>query len=180
MGIWLIALLAFGALPAHTMSCDNDEIRAVVEKLGYETDDDDYKKNFELLATRPLQATCHLIKELHVVPETKITQVDAVKHASSMHVIWCIRALRYLTGGLDFTARTHYQFKKFEHERKHFLTIKSKEELPFFGVWMSRDIVYIAPQDVQSEIIVKWRNWYLQNGISFHYHPSENIDEWYF
>jgi hypothetical protein len=110
----------------------------------------------------------------------KITPADEEKQKTAMHVIWCIRALRYLTGGLDFTGRTRYRFKESERERKHFLTIKSETELPFFSVWMSRDTIYIAPLDVQREIIDKWIQWYEEQGKAFPYKASENIDQWYF
>ena len=81
---------------------------------------------------------------------------------------------------MDFTGSTKYRFKKSEKDRKYFLTINGNTKIPFFGVWMSRDVIYIAPQDTQKEIIEKWKKWYFISGKTFEYNPVEDIDKWYF
>lgn len=167
--------------PGSRLSCTgNDNIRAVAERLGSKVSNRDFQKDFDLLERDPPVSACYLIRELRVVVETEITALDQEKHAAAMRVIWSIRALRYLTGGLDFKGRTKYEFKETESERTYFLTRAGEEELPFFAVWMSRDTVYIAPPDAQGEIIEKWNRWYSERGETFRYNPSKSIDEWYF
>ncbi len=128
----------------------------------------------KLLAEKPYQSGCLLIKELRNIPETAIYSNDEEKHKSSMHIIWCIRALRYLTG-LDFKGTTKHIFTKQERDRKYWLTLKNEQELPFFADWMSRENIYIAPKDAQEEIIKKWKSWFLENGEKFNYKTDTDL-----
>jgi len=181
--VLLFPWLCWGAVVSDqaSISCiNNDQIRSVVSQLGHADDNYDFHKDFEVLGTAPAVAACYLVKALRVIREIHIAARDKQKHGLAMHVIWSIRALRYLTGGLDFTGRTEYKFKESEKQRKYFLTQKGVEQLPFFSVWMSRDAIYIAPPDAQTEIIDKWLRWYSENGETFHYEPSQSIDQWYF
>ena len=104
------------------------------------------------------------------------------------HVVWCLRTLRYLTLGLDFRAPTNHRFgtSEIEQNRKWFT---GGEEFPkdgtvkFFGAWMSRDSLYIAPKDAQQSIIEQWKAWYRNQGKTFRYvdpNQEPNFDHWYF
>jgi hypothetical protein len=92
-------------------------------------------------------------------------------------VVWNIRALRSLTG-LDFQAPTQADLTE---DEAHFLDHDPKTgEVHFFGTWMSRDRVWIAPLDAQTTIIKKWRKWFIEHGETFTYVNDRNFDHWYF
>lgn len=79
------------------LSCPkNDKIRALVKTAWY---DKDYPAAFAEFMKQPTTSACYLIKELHVMPETWIRAGDVPKHPKTWHVIWSVRALRYITGG---------------------------------------------------------------------------------
>jgi hypothetical protein len=141
-----------------------------------------------LLARRPYEAVGLLIKELHPVTTTiHVVGYEQDKYPAEMHVVWCLRALRYLTDCQNFTGKTKHKFtgktkreQEAEHEREWFLRGNSKTELPFFAVWISRDSVFFAPLDAQAEIIEKWKHWYATEGREFRYKECQNLDAWYF
>ena len=89
-------------------------------------------------------------------------------------VVWNIRALRSLTG-LDFTP-----LRK-QEEEAHFLGHDANTDtVHFFGTWMSRDRVWVAPRDAQTAIIRKWREWLTQHGKDFEYVNDPVADHWCF
>lgn len=137
------------------------------------------EKDLHVLSQNPSKSIPLLINELHVINENQIVPTEVQQKIHSLHVIWCIRALRYVTGE-DFKAPTQYSFGdvEFEKNRKYWLSIKDNRELPFFSVWMSRDIVYVAPKDVQAAIIEKWKEWYNSNDKQIK--PNIDINFWYF
>ena len=54
-------------------------------------------------------------------------------------------------------------------------------QVHFFGVWMSRDSLYIAPRDAQLKIIQMWKRWYETDGKTFAYPAfKDDPDIWYF
>jgi len=163
-------------ISAEKLTCGrNDKIRVSVESLAK---DEDYAERFRLFETDPASAACYLIKQLKVVSE-KVVSGYKDKPAQTMHVIWSLRALCSITGGLRFKGNTRYQFGKTEENRKYFLGAE-ENEVPFFAVWMSRDTAYIAPMDAQKEIINKWVAWYGKNGETFHYSSTEGWQACYF
>lgn len=122
------------------------------------------------------------IRGLHVVGSSVLPALvgelrvirPGTPDANEMHIIWCIRALRSLTG------------QEFQHvtagtdpcELQEFLGRDGP--LPFFAEWMSRGRVYVAPRDVQAAVIADWRAWVRA-------HPACRIrdyafwpDGWYF
>jgi hypothetical protein len=179
--LFFISCLLFfcSDLNAGQYDCDDNKIDLTIKKLGYEIDSESFRREMKLLSENPSNAVSCLIKELHTVNEKEILSIDKHQHKSALHVVWCLRALRYLTG-IDFTGKTTYKFKNMEKNREYFLTKNSKTELPFFTVWMSRDTLYIAPKDTQKEIINKWAEWYKVNGGIFKYKPMDDINKWYF
>ena len=87
-----------------------------------------------------------------------------------------IRALRYLTGGMDFCAQSQHRFGNSEEEknRKYWLTFAHKECLTFFALWPSRGRLYLAPLDAQKNIINQWQHWYATSGAEFKYKPLQD------
>ena len=146
------------------------EIRAAIASLGEKTDEKGFAR-FEVLYKNPRRSTELLIATLKPV---RRGQYIGGKHPQ---VVWNIRALRSLTG-LDFRGSTQAELTE---DEAHFLSHNAKtDEVEFFGTWMSRDRVWVAPLDAQTIIIKKWRKWFREHGASFNYVNDRNFDNWYF
>ena len=146
------------------------EIKAAIARLGDDTDKNGID-NFEVLYKNPRRSTKILISSLKPVRRGQ--------YLSNHHpqVVWNIRALRSLTG-LDFRAPTKVDLSEYE---AHFLDHDPKtDDVHFFGTWMSRDRVWVAPLDAQTVIIRKWQKWFEKHGRTFSYVNDRNFDNWYF
>ncbi len=128
-----------------------------------------------------------LIQELHPVDGARILSQEhqSQEWKDTEHITWCLRALRTLTGGLEFRATTSHHFGNTElDENREWFTggdrFKKDGTLKFFGVWMSRDSLYIAPKDAQAKIIEKWKTWYKIKGKNFAYSPFKNDPDLYY
>lgn len=155
-----IVTLVYGACDAtaapRRTAADNEMSREV-KSLGV-----DNRNDFQVvrrLARTPDEAVPLLIAELHPVRETRIPAGE--NPPDSEHVLWCIRALRYICDGKDFCAKTRHTFSDAPQEknRKYWLYFRHHACVSFFAMWPSRGTTYIAPQDAQNQIIVKWREW---------------------
>jgi hypothetical protein len=133
-----------------------------------------------VLRKKPSEAAACLIHQLRVVDVTVLRPDERSRRPEDFRTIWSIRALRYLTGGKDFCAPTAH-FDELDKDRQQFLTIRCGPgpDVSFFGVWMSRDVIYVAPEDAQEKIIQQWLNWYETEGIRYSYPPTRDVD-WYF
>jgi hypothetical protein len=161
-------------------------VQVAIKHLGEGTGVASWKPHFQVLSEHPRDAVDRLIRELHVIdptppavlpPETSSEPANL----SALHVVWCIRALRYLTGGVEFRGSTAHVFGPDEDKREYFLNLKGKDgELPFFHTWMSTGTVFLAPPDAQRQIIDKWRSWYSEHGAAHKYVPLSRLDDWYF
>jgi hypothetical protein len=163
--IWGIALLLsiFASDISQAQQLPSDaELKAAIRR--------DDSSEFETLYKNPRRAAELLISTLQPV---RRGQYPNGKHPL---VVWQIRALRSLTG-LDFTATTK---SGLDTDESHFLDRKRNGEVRFFGTWMSRDRVWVAPVDAQTAIIGKWRAWLAKNGSTFTYVNDRNFDHWYF
>lgn len=78
---------------------------------------------------------------------------------------------------MDFRATTKSDLTQ---DESHFLDENAGGEIRFFGTWMSRDRVWVAPLDAQTAIIGKWREWFRKNGQTFVYVNDRDFDDWYF
>ena len=144
------------------------EIKAAIAKLGADTSGFD---QFEILYKNPRRSAELLIASLQPV---RRGQYQSGKHPQ---VVWIIRALRSLTG-LNFRAQTQANLTE---DEAHFLDRDATtDEVNFFGTWMSRDRVWVAPLDAQTIIIGKWREWFEKKGQTFTYVNDRNFDNWYF
>jgi hypothetical protein len=140
----------------------------------------DNVKIVETLAKTPHLSTKLLISELHPIHESRI--LNGEDKPDVEHVLWCIRSLRYVTGGKDFCAKTKHKFGSSEEERnrKYWIYFRHQTCASFFAMWPSRGSEYIAPEDTQKEIIDKWKDWFAKDGDSFDYKPMHNPkpEEW--
>jgi hypothetical protein len=173
----VMIVLQFAVINA-ALAQDNASVSAEVKKLGMgESDDVQIVKR---LSTTPQLSARLLVKELHPVTDARLLAGE--NKPATEHVLWCIRALRYITGGLEFCGKTNHDFgtSQLEKNRKYWLYFKSKSCVPFFAVWPSRGSEYIAPEDAQKVIISKWKNWFVKQGASFDYKPLHDPkpEEW--
>jgi hypothetical protein len=190
-----ITIILVGLLLIGCVSHDNEkQIRQAAKKLGV-SDSHTYHKLVETFNVNPHLACKYLINELRVIPETHIKGYSQEQYPESMHVIWCLRALRSLTGK-SFFCKTKYKFNPKEERNRIYWLYKDKKtncsvdwlnesfkyDIPFFAVWMSRDSIFIAPPDVQKSIINQWREWYKRDGVNYDYEKSKkvNFEEFYF
>jgi|SRR5436853_2676970 len=175
---WLLICVLCLALLA--VAFDNSEAQAnlkeAVKSLGAMSTTND----FDPLYSDPITATSILIKELRVIHRGQYRTSEGEGFGpidyKAAHVIWCIRALRALTG-LNFRAPTKTKLDEME---AHFLGHKDSGEVSFFGTWMSRELSFDAPEDAQKAIIEKWRRWFDDNGKTHSYVNSRRFDDWYY
>lgn len=92
------------------------------------------------------------------------------------YAVWCIRALRAITRK-DFTAATKASLTQ---EEKHWLRLDNRSHVFFFGTWMSRDSLWVAPVDAQVKIIAQWREWFKKEGRIQQFVYDDDFDNWYF
>lgn len=166
-----LSLLPFTAYAQRTPS--DAEIKTAIASLGENTPDANGfgRSGFEVLYKNPRRSAQLLISSLKPV---RRGQYLTGKHPQ---MVWNLRALRSLTG-LSFRAPTHVDLTE---DEAHFLGHDPKtDEVEFFGTWMSRDRVWVAPVDAQTTIIEKWRKWFREYGETFTYVNDRNFDNWYF
>jgi hypothetical protein len=172
---YLIALaavvLCLPSVEAFSQQLPSDaEIKAAIARLGEETDSEGFDK-FEILYKNSRRSTELLIATLKPIRRGQYVEG---KHPQ---VVWNIRALRSLTG-LNFRGPTRADLTEYE---AHFLDHDpTTDEVNFFGTWMSRDRVWVAPLDAQTTIIKKWQTWFREHGQSFKYVNDRNSNDWYF
>lgn len=155
----------------YALSQDSSSVSKEVQNLGRGQD------NFrivETLAKTPQLSTKLLIDALHPIRESRI--LNGQEKPDAEHVLWCIRALRYVTGGKSFCAETSHKFGSSEEERnrKYWIYFRNKKCASFFALWPSRGSEYIAPEDAQISIISQWKVWFAREGAEFDYKPLQN------
>lgn len=134
-----------------------------IKKLGMESDP---SKTIEQLHPCGHKAVPLLVHELRIVnPE--------IVNAQWWHVVWVERALRSITGQY-FRFTSNEKFGKIRELRR------PSEKMGFVTEWMSRGQVYIAPRDVQTNVIHAWRKWLKVNGNFFQVKKFEPYGEWFF
>ena len=137
--------------------------------------------DFQEIEKFPEQALSILVKELHPIKIEKILQMEQSHFQKEMHVIWCLRTLRYLTGTNFLSSRTDV-LGNMNEDQAYWLGLYQEDGVPFFSVWMSRDTIFISPENVQLEIIEKWKT-YLRQNKYFNDKKIQKkiaIDDWYF
>jgi hypothetical protein len=156
----------FAGLCSGKEPVSDAEIHAAIKELSSDSSD----HSFEVLYKNPQEATKILIAEL------KPTARGHYLSGKHPQVVWIIRALRSLTG-LDFTAPTTAHLTD---DEAHFLESNAQGKVEFFGTWMSRDSIWVAPEDAQIAIIKEWREWFALRGQNHTYVNDRNYDHWYF
>jgi hypothetical protein len=164
-------VLCLSSVEAFSQQSPSDaEINAAIGRLGEQTDAKGFTQ-FEVLYKNPRRSVELLIAGLKPVRRGEYLT------GNHPQAVWSIRALRSLTG-MSFRGPTHADLGD---DEAHFLGHDPRtDEVEFFGTWMSRDRVRVAPVDAQTAIIKKWRKWFREHGETFSYANDRNFDHWYF
>lgn len=190
--IAFVALLFVLVFPGTALACEDDYItRTEVKYIGVVCQVGDPEALFRSLAQKPQKAICALVKQLNSTREQEVAPQDWERKIQAKTQVWRIRALRFLTCGLDFTATIPYRpnTKKDPEDYWYWVggegTWKMKPGAPveasFFHTWMSRDIDFIAPVEAQKDIIRQWREWLVTNGTNTGCTPDpKDYNQWYF
>jgi hypothetical protein len=155
-------------LATHPATCQPPNVEQTIKHLGKGTKE---IEEIHELAKTPEKSVSLLIDELHVVPEGRL--LAGQYQFAVQHVLWCIRALRFITGGKDFCAQTSHAFGGGESERrrKYFLEFSHGSCIAFFSIWPSKMSTYIAPSDAQEKIIQQWKEWFNSEGSKLMFKP---------
>jgi hypothetical protein len=170
MRVVVLLIAIFVAFPAFgNVHCTSDhrEITAAVAALTVDTPREQIVESFSTFKAHPLESACQLVGELAVVRARIIRNDQESRFKQALHVVWALRALRYVTGCREFYGRTREKFAsqgELDRVRVQFLTRDRRQgEVPFFSVWMSRDMVFLAASDAQRDIIRQWNVWLSSN-----------------
>ena len=167
-----LAVLLILALSTASGSAPPSDVASILKALGEGTSE---IVQIQALAKSPDESIPLLINELHVVPSRSL--LNGQHPFKVEHVLWCVRALRFMTGGRDFCAPTSHVFgsSEVEQNRKYWLEFRYRAScLTFFAIWPSRISTYIAPVDAQRRIIQQWREWYRNEGRKTSYTPFKD------
>lgn len=143
------------------------QLRDSVESLGL-SPSADLQESIRTLHKTPRQSVKLLVEELKEInpdPEKGDTE--------SVHVIWCIRGLRSITGQ-RFAFRSGEQLTKFQKE-----FFRQDKPLPFVALRMSNSRFYVAPGDVQKKVISAWKEWTKRNLNTFEPKKFQPSGKWY-
>lgn len=167
-----------------SLNANSYDLSVMVKNLGmeinYERNVQQQAADFYKLKDSPIESMRLLINELAIVNEESVSAINNKSGKEHLHIIWCLRGMRFLTGGLFFTAKSDYEFRRTEQKRKYFLAKKNEQEFTFFSTDIAEGIIYFAPLDVQEQVISKWKNWYRQRGTKYNYEVSRDLDKWFF
>ncbi len=176
--------LSIDANESTSAYTNQKKIRKLVQHLGIEADpatpffdSDAYQVITEELADAPHEAAKWLISELQPVSHSPIYRykVHTAKERKQLHIAWCLRALRFLTGN-EFKAKTN-KILRFDPEENIDPAVflyghspapdQTAVPIPFASEWPSRMRIYFAPRDAQTKIIKQWRDWFKAEGSTF-------------
>jgi hypothetical protein len=165
---------------------ERNKVASIVENLGKNRQDgQDFKTNVALLhelTPYPQTAVEVLVGELRPVAIMKldVSSNNSIENENAHHIIWCFRALDYLTGHKILSSSSYKLTDSDIDENRSGLTVTEDGRWAFFTEWMSRGSVYFAPIDAQESIIRGWKKWENQNLKTYSFPQNVNFDEWYF
>ena len=176
MKTWFVCFLGLLTilLPPFILAADvkpaavSDSVTALVRQLGISKNRD----SSEIVAKLHMQghlAVPLIVGELRVInPHIGVTSED-----EWWHIVWCERALRSITG-------QYFSFTTKEPLPPDLAAFRSPEEpLGLAMEWMSRGQVFVAPRDVQVQVINAWKDWLQKKGATFPIQRYEPYGEWF-
>jgi hypothetical protein len=163
----LLTLIAFGSASRAQDSTTDAQLKAAIDTV-------QSPQGVYVFFRSPARAAELLVAALK--PARPGTYHDGgLGEAAVPQAVWEIRALRALTA-LDFKAPTR---ARLDDQEAHFLGLDSLRRIRFFGEWMSRALVWVAPRDAQEEIIRMWRQWVRANARTYRFVNDSTWDRWY-
>lgn len=169
-----------------TATTNQNKTLQIVKNLGRnDKTTQDYKNHvvmLQQLAARPQTSVEMLVKELEPVAIVKLNYStnNPTENAKAHHVIWCFRALYYVTRH-EIRATSSYKLTDSEMDQNRSgLVVRDDGRWSFFTEWMSQGADYFAPLDAQKKIIEEWRKWAKQNATTYHYPKDVELKDWYF
>jgi hypothetical protein len=171
--IFLIIILF--SLFNMSSSFASSEIQDKIKSYAINLSSENWLETFSSFHKYPKISTSILIDQLKVCKRGKYRKDDPQKE-NVPQVVWHLRAIHSLVG-------IRFKFKseqKLDEQEATFLNYGSDGKINFYGTWMSRDITWTAPEDVQQKIIKSWQDW-KQKELDRHlFSPKIAIDNWYF
>lgn len=183
--ITIFTMLILSLVSSALYAAENEDLVRIVKNIGktigYETDTKKQAEEFYVLSKNRLAAIRQLLNELKPVNESIILTDASAKNTEGLHVVWSIRALRFLSGCMFFTEKAEEdRFTTDDQIRTMLLMQKKDNEYSFFAGSAGRDKIYIAPMYVQKAIIRKWQNWFNKKDDKFDTINCRDINIWYF
>jgi hypothetical protein len=187
-----VILLLVGFWPMAASACDEDpNMRLMVKYIGEICDVGGSDWLFPEFAKEPRKAICSLVTQLNTTTIREIAPWESEQKMEASRQVWRIRALRFLTCGLDFTATTPFLPDEVNDPVEYWerlagaLPGRNKLGEPvwvsFFHTWMTWAVDHVAPVDAQTEIIHQWREWQVKNGTNTGCTPDpKDYNQWYF
>jgi hypothetical protein len=169
LALQLVAARAVAQAATPSPGPSADTVSQLVRDLG-RSDDTDPLGSLYTVVGAPRVASRLLVNELRIVP---FGEGDA----DFQHVVWCLRALRAITG-LDFVFPTRRPLS--ERQKRLFGRPAPGAPLPFFSERMSTAEIAVAPRDVQEKVVVAWRRWLAENADTFSPAGESALWRWYF
>jgi hypothetical protein len=120
----------------------------------------DFIDQFGCAAVPELVGNLRVVPRGHYPPQHQPEEVQ--------RVVYLVAALRYVTGEDFYGTISPPELKAYDGPGRQFLL----EDAPprhakFFGWWMSRGSLYLAPERTQAQIIAAWRR-YARSGACKH------------
>lgn len=128
--------------------------QSLVSQLGPRSD----VSSVESIAQYGCEAVPLLVQQLEVIRASDMDFLNGADRPREMRVIWSIAALRYITGK-DFYAGRTWRIDPNSVRHQRLASGAPRGRTKFFGIWMSRQIVYFAPSAQQQEIIRRWQRY---------------------
>jgi hypothetical protein len=133
-----------------------------IERLG----SDEASSQLDLIDQFGCAAVPELVRNLRVVPRGHYPPQHQPEEVQ--RVVYLIAALRYITAEDFYGTISRRELKAYDGPGRQFLP----EDAPprhakFFGWWMSRGSLYLAPERTQAQIIAAWRV-YARSGACKH------------
>jgi hypothetical protein len=175
-------LLVFSSASVASLDCEQlKQARELVDSYYRATRADRGALNASLaeLMKEPSGAACWLVRDLKPVKRTKFT--SAQMNSPEAKPIWALRGLRFITKCTDPKGALVNKQQIDPRDARWDLLLKGGiQQVPFFKTWMSRDVVVVAPAEVQKQIIGSWEQWYQKDASTFRFERCTDIDAWYF
>lgn len=165
--------------------CNASDLVKIVKNLGrsegYETDVSRHAKDFYRLNMNRNDAIKILLSELKPIREKVILIEQKAHSVEGLHIVWCIRALRFLNGCTFFTEEAKEDRYTDEDQIRILLLMQKKaNKYTFFATSAIHDKIYVAPIYAQESIIKQWNDWFKKYSGQLKNENCRDAIVWYY